>query len=179
VQFALKAGRIERNPDGTIESDRADLDWEKNTNHNKARYKKPPPAPGSQPMQPSQHRRDPAVDAAAGLKQAQTWSQRHMQATSPNAPDGLTLNTAKAVHELYAARLKKIEFDEKQGSVISKAHVEIAHYNFYHVLRDSLLNIPSRISAQVAAETDPAIVYDLIYAELFGILNESEKGPKL
>jgi hypothetical protein len=57
--------------------------------------------------------------------------------------------------------------------------VEIAHYNFYHVLRDSLLNIPSRISAQVAAETDPAIVYDLIYAELFGILNESEKGPKL
>jgi hypothetical protein len=31
VQFAIERGRIKRNEDGSINSDRADVDWEANT----------------------------------------------------------------------------------------------------------------------------------------------------
>jgi hypothetical protein len=177
VQQAAQAGRITRGPDGRVDSEQADLDWERNTNHNQARYKKGTVPHRPADIQPSQHRRDPAVDTAAGLKRAETWSQKHAQATMPNAPEGMTYQTAKAVKEVYDARLKKIELDQKTGLLISKAHVEIAYYNVFHVLRDALLNIPNRIAAQVAAETDPVLIHDLITQELYQILDDKSAPP--
>lgn len=176
VQEAIKSGRITRGEDGRVMSEQADLDWERNTNHNKARYK----PKGPQSPHTSIHRRDPSVDAAAGLKRAETWSQKHNQATMPNAPEGMTYQTARAVKEVYDARLKKLELDEKTGQLISKAQIEIQYYNFFHVLRDALLNIPNRIASQIAAETDAVTIHQLMHAEISTILeNAAEKGSKL
>ena len=46
-------------------------------------------------------------------------------------------------------------------------------------LRNRILQIPMRISAQLAAETDPHIVEDMLNAELSGALEElSQEGSE-
>jgi hypothetical protein len=79
------------------------------------------------------------------------------------APD---YNRARAAKEIYEARLKQLEYEERRGSLISRKEVEMRAYNRARVLRDALANVPVRLAAQLAAESDPHVVHDLLLAEL-------------
>jgi hypothetical protein len=172
VQFAVIRGRITRRDDGQIESDQADADWEKNTNHANARYGPKKKA-----------RRDPQVDAEAGVRRAATWAAKH-HAEAEAAPLGdmsrqssaLNFASARAAREIYEARLKKLEFEERQGNLLNKRSVEVAQFNRGRVLRDALFNIPNRMAAQLAAEAEPAAVHDLLEGEIRMVLEEFTGG---
>ena len=47
-----------------------------------------------------------------------------------------------------------------------RRQVDIATFNVYRVVRDGMLNIPDRVAAQLAVETDPAVVYDVLNREI-------------
>ncbi len=59
---------------------------------------------------------------------------------------------ARAVREHYQARLAKIEYEEKVGSLVSKDEVKIAQFNIDRQRRDAMLNIADRVCAAIAAE---------------------------
>ena len=79
---------------------------------------------------------------------------------------------ARAVREHYQARLAKIEYEERVGSLVSKDEVQVAAFNTHRVIRDAMLNIPDRTAAMLAAETDEAKCYEILATEIRKALNE-------
>jgi hypothetical protein len=79
---------------------------------------------------------------------------------------------ARAVREHYQARLAKLEYEEKVGKLVSKDEVQVAAFNRFRQYRDHLLNIPDRLAAMLAAETDPAKCYEILATEIRKALNE-------
>jgi hypothetical protein len=156
VQFAIQRGRIKRNEDGSIESNEADADWENNTDHARARYGTK--SPSSQTILSTHARRDPSIDIAAGMSRRKQSGE----------PDGNSSDyfKARAINAVYEARLKRIAFEEKQGSVLPKQDVERATFDCFRVLRDAILNVPCRISGQLADESDPLRIHELLEAEI-------------
>jgi hypothetical protein len=79
---------------------------------------------------------------------------------------------ARAVREHYQARLAKIEYEERIGKLASKDEVQVAAFNKFRQFRDHMLNIPDRVAAMVAAESDAARCYEIIAIEIRKALNE-------
>jgi hypothetical protein len=85
---------------------------------------------------------------------------------------GNQYSKARAVREHYLARLAKIDFEERIGKLVPKDDVEISAFNKYRQFRDHMLNIPDRLGAVVAAESEPAKVYEVLSTEIRKALNE-------
>jgi hypothetical protein len=64
---------------------------------------------------------------------------------------------ARAIFMHYKARLAKLEYEERVGSLLSKAEVQVAGFNTGRRIRDNMLNIPDRVVGAVAAEIGAAI----------------------
>jgi len=79
---------------------------------------------------------------------------------------------ARAVREHYQARLAKIDYEERVGKLVSKDEVQVAAFNKFRQFRDHMLNIPDRVAAMVAAESDAAKCYEILAIEIRRALNE-------
>lgn len=147
---ALKAGRIRKEDDGSIDSDRADADWEQNT--------------------------DVSRNPTTGPRAA-----RPKPAAAPEAPmqTGPDYNVSRAVREAYVARLAKLEYEEKVGTLVRSDAVKVTWFNTLRIVRDRMLQLPDRIAATLMAETDPLKFKANLDAEIRRILedasNEVEK----
>jgi len=79
---------------------------------------------------------------------------------------------ARAVREHYQARLAKIDYEERTGSLVSRDEVQVAAFNRFRQFRDHMLNIPDRVAAMVASESDPTKVHQILTAEIRKALND-------
>lgn len=154
VLKAIKAGRIQKNSDGTIDVAKADAAWARNTNQ--AQQRKPAKHSAPQRQQTRNH-----VDAESGAG-----------GTTPinNGPD---FAQSRAVKEAYNARLAKLEYEEKSGALVRVDSVKVAWFNVLRVLRDRMLNLPARLAPMLATETDAKRVRELLDTELRQILNDA------
>lgn len=96
-----------------------------------------------------------------------------VQTSAPAAPDepaadGYTISRNR--REAADAELAELKLAEQQGHLIRVDAVKQALANAFTSTRDSLLQIPSRLSAVLAAETDAAKVHELLQAELYRAL---------
>ena len=137
VQKAIETGRISTQPDGRIDSEQADVEWEQNTTRHA-----PPVA-----------NRGPEEDDVSIFGASQYAK-------------------ARAVREHYQARLAKLEFEEKTGTLIRADEVKVAAFNLFRQFRDHLLNLPDRLAAILAAESEAAKVYQILSEEIRKSLNE-------
>jgi len=80
------------------------------------------------------------------------------------------------VRENYLARLAKIEFEERSGKLVSRDEVQVAAFNKFRTFRDGMLNIPDRVAAVLAAESDPAMVHEILAIEIRKALLEFADG---
>jgi hypothetical protein len=136
VQKAIHTGRISVLPDGRIDSDAADREWEANTKT-----------------------RGPVVRHRA-------------DDDGPDAFGAAQYTKARAVREHYQARLAKIDYEERVGNLVSKDEVQVAAFNKFRQYRDAMLNIPDRVAAMLAAETEEPKCYEIIATEIRKALNE-------
>ncbi|MDZ4678408.1 MAG: hypothetical protein SGI74_12965 [Oligoflexia bacterium] len=79
---------------------------------------------------------------------------------------------ARAVRETYQARIAKLEFEEKTGKLIDAEKVKLEAFEVARIVRDALLNIPNRISNELAGEPDPVKVHKLLSQEITRALEE-------
>jgi hypothetical protein len=79
---------------------------------------------------------------------------------------------ARAFREFYQARLAKLEYEEKVGTLIPKDEVKVAAFNKFRQYRDAMLNIPDRVAAMLAAEMEAAKCYEILASEIRKALNE-------
>lgn len=58
---------------------------------------------------------------------------------------------ARAVKEMYSARLTQLDFEERAGSLVKKEDVKLAAFQTARLTRDAMLNIPARVVNEIVA----------------------------
>jgi hypothetical protein len=89
-------------------------------------------------------------------------------AADVSTPDGYTLSRNR--REAADAEMAELKLAEQQGLLIRVDAVKAVLAAAFTSTRDNLLQIPSRLSAILAAETDAAKVHELLQAELYRAL---------
>jgi hypothetical protein len=140
VHNAINAGRIEKEPDGTIDVAKADAAWEQNTH-------------------PTRRRK--------------TEKDFKRQIDPPIINSGPSFAQSRAIREAYNARLAKISYEEKSGSLVKIDLIKVAWFNTLRVLRDRVLNMPDRMAPLLSAEGDPKVIRDLLDKELRQVLGDA------
>ena len=160
VAKAIKAGRISIESDGKIDPVKADAQWARNT-------------------LPSQNLNTGAAKPAAKVATppvstpVATVSSRELppplETGRISAPD---YQTSRAIREAYAARLAKLEYEERTAKLISSDEVEMRTFNLARRLRDRMQTIPRRLAAALAAEQDPRVIEQRLEDEIRQALEE-------
>lgn len=82
----------------------------------------------------------------------------------------LTLNGAKEEHARQKAAELKMKNDERAGKLVDKDDNERQSFEAARLTRDTILNIPDRISAELASMTDVHLVHSKLTGELIQAL---------
>lgn len=75
-------------------------------------------------------------------------------------------NVSRAKREMYQAELARLEYEEKHGTLVNAEEIKKEAFRVARQVRDAILNIPDRISAELAAETDTFAVHKLLTNEI-------------
>jgi hypothetical protein len=68
--------------------------------------------------------------------------------------ENLSLSEAQRLQANYKASLLKLELDQKSGLLVEKDKVRAEAFEAGRIVRDGILNIPDRLSAELASCTD-------------------------
>lgn len=77
-----------------------------------------------------------------------------------------TFAQSRAIKEAYLARLAKLEFEEKSGVLVKADAVKNEAFKVARLVRDAMLNIPDRVSSELAADTEPFVVHRKLTLEI-------------
>ena len=168
VAKAIQAGRISAEPDGKIDPAKADAQWARNTlpsqNLNTGAVK-PAPKVATPPVS------TPVSTAPVANRELQPPLE-----TRAAAPD---YQTSRAIREAYAARLAKLEFEERTGKLLNADEVKVKHFNLARLLRDRIQQIPRKVAPQivaaVVAQPDQRVVEDLLMEAIREALEERSR----
>ena len=131
VHKAIRAGRITPEADGTSDADRADREWERNSDVPKTGTR----AKAAKVAVPETG--TPSNDGPAALPTG-----------------GTSLLQARTVNEVVKAQTNKVRLARLKGELVDRPQA-IAHvFKLARSERDAWLNWPARISAQMAARLD-------------------------
>ncbi len=148
IHFAVRAGRIKRNSAGMIDVEAADRDWEANTQE-----------------------RLPATTKPARGYYEPTQGQRALEPVP-----GITYSDARALREVYVAQKHVLSLKERTGELVSRQEVEREASNQFRLIRDACFNLPPRLAAQLAAESDEAACYDILEGALRRVFEDFAEG---
>lgn len=127
VHKAIRAGRITPEADGSIDADKADREWAKNSDT---------PKEGTKRRAETAAAREPAGEPAAPVLNT----------------GGTSLLQARTVNEVVKAQTNKVRLARLKGELVDRPQA-IAHvFKLARAERDAWLNWPARISAQMAAK---------------------------
>lgn len=170
VTYAVQQGRISVVLDPAtgqrrIDPEVADQEWGTNTNGDMrrngldARGRQPEPVVA--PSEPPQAApREPSVGASS----------------SQNVP---SLTESRSIKEAFLARLAKIEYEERSGKLIPVDKVKVEAFKLARTVRDAILNIPDRISNELASyANEPAKIHERLTQELIAALEELVNAGK-
>ena len=147
VQKAISSKRITTLPDGTIDAERANQEWTKNTFAGQTIHKPRRTAPS--PMHES--------PAASG--------------------DPVTAYLrARAVKESFAARTAQLEYEERAGKLIPAARAAEYAAGFSSIVKDGLMAMPDRLAPMLAAVDDEKAIHRMLVAEVSAALRKVSKA---
>jgi hypothetical protein len=98
------------------------------------------------------------------------------RATRRSEEDGGSLSTlllkSRIKTEVERGKLLEIRARAESGKLIAADEVKIAAFRRARIVRDGMLNLPDRLAAVLAAETDVAKVHEVLSKEIRLILEE-------
>lgn len=149
VSKAVKAGRITTGSDGKIDPERADREWEANTD---------PSKPLNSVTGKPKHRKPPGSPKIPG---------GDVEAATGALPGGIPpYLQSRSIREAYLARLSKLEYEEKTGKLVNIDAVRVVGFNAARQARDKLMNMPDRLSPLLAGMDDSHEIHRLLSAEI-------------
>jgi pyruvate/2-oxoglutarate dehydrogenase complex dihydrolipoamide acyltransferase (E2) component len=167
VQKAIASGRISTQADGRLDAASADANWASNT--------APRPIPAAKPPA----KRPVIVSTPEGAHHhAEPRPAVRESSEPPKLESGLEYSKARAYKESFLARIAKMDYEERAGKLVSRDEMKVAAFNRYRTFRDGMLNIPDRLAAVLAAETDPRRTHELLSTEIRKALTEFSDGNR-
>ena len=157
VHKAVKAGRISLIND-RIDPAVADIQWAQNT---RARATVKPPA---------------SVASVGDVAPPPGTPRDEARADEPRAGDD-GYWSARVRREKAEAEAAELNTAKLAGTLISVDAVKAVLGNAYVVTREAILNIPARIAAQLAAETDAGAIQSALHTELHRALTTLADAP--
>lgn len=91
-------------------------------------------------------------------------------------PDVEDYYTVKARRERAEADLAELKLAEQRGELVRVADVRAAWAKRASALRESILQVPSRLSPVLAAKADQAECHDILQTELHAVLSQLTEG---
>lgn len=88
------------------------------------------------------------------------------------AAGGPSYAASRAVREAYAARLAKLEYEERSGKLVDRDVIRVEAFKVHRRIRDIILNIPDRCAPMVATMADPVEVHAYLLAEITAALRQ-------
>ena len=79
---------------------------------------------------------------------------------------GTSFAQARTVEMVFRAKLRKLEFEVRQGKVIEAEVVRKSMADAGRALRDGILSLPDRLATVLAAESDPKKIHVTLKTEL-------------
>jgi hypothetical protein len=159
VRIAVENGRLTQRPDGLFDLDTALQEFADTTHHEKghnnrtgrAIHAAPPPI-GSLPEIPA-----PEIPTTS-------------------EPKSTAYAKARAGTQIYEALLKKVRYEERVKHLTPTEDVESARFTEFRTLREACFNIPSRVAALLAGESDVARCQLLLETELTSVFQAFADG---
>lgn len=161
IRGAEKAGRITKRPDGLYDLDSAIQEFNETTHHEKGHNNRSGKTlyevfteekPGALPEIPS-----PEIPL-------------------PQETKSTAYAKARAGTQIYEALLRKLRYEEKAKHLTPTADVENARFTEFRTLREACFNIPSRIAALLAGESDVGRCQKLLEDELISVFEAFADG---
>lgn len=111
---------------------------------------------------PSSSGRKQVITDVAGARAA--WDANAAKLPNGPAVEGArqSLTEASTLTALERHRALRLANDLREGRVVDVAAHKRAAFEDARIIRDGMLNIPTRLAAELAAETDPAKVFALL-----------------
>ncbi len=136
VLKAAKAGRIQLEPDGTIDPAKADAAWQRSTDPGRAKAK---PKTTAEKLRP-------VAEAAVGSVR-ETLKEQGLPASG-----NVTFVQARTAHEIAKAHLARLRLQERKGELVDRASAAALVFRLAREERDAWINWPARVAALMAAE---------------------------
>ena len=159
VQKAIATKRITPNPDGSIDPERANQEWERNTFAGKTLHQatRPQAVPRSAPA-PS--RGGPSMQSQPDVS---------------SDPVAAYLR-ARAVSETFKAKTAQLEYEERAGKLIqaTKAGEYAAHWSA--IIGDALSAFADRVTPLVAAANSEAEIHRILTGETNAMRRKTAKA---
>lgn len=153
IRKAVETGRLTQRDDKLFDRDPAVQQWNETTNHEKGHNNRAPKPVGNLPAD------IPTPDIPL---RAETKSTDYAK--------------ARAGTQIYEALLKKLRYEERAKHLTPTADVETARFTEFRILREACFNIPARIAAKVAGETEVEKCQQLLESELNSVFNAFAEG---
>lgn len=148
IRKAVRDGRVTPRADGMFDQDAAVQEWMDTTHHEKGHNNKLHQLPDL-----------PTPEIPL-----------------PNETKSTAYAKARAGTQIYEALLKKLRYEERAKNLTPTADVESARFTEFRTLREACFNIPSRISALLAGENDPAKCQQMLEGELTSVFQAFSEG---
>ena len=136
VRNAIKAGRITKEFDGTIDPAKADAQWEANTNR-----------PSNRGNRKARKKGDD--DELLPVPNAAIEQVRQTLGTNSDSVTLLEARVAKTIADAHQSHLKAMRMD---GALIDRLAAERFVFAWDRQLRDTLVSWPARVSAVLASD---------------------------
>ena len=160
VQKAIQTKRITPNADGTLDPERANQEWERNTFAGKTLHQ------ATSPKVPARSAPPPPSRGGAGM---------------PGQPDVSSdpvaaYLRARAVTETFKAKTAQLEYEERAGKLIqaTKAGEYAAHWSA--IVGDALSAYPDRVAPLVAAAKTEAEIHRILAGETSALRRKMAKA---
>ena len=149
VQKAIASKRITALPDGTIDAERANREWAKNT------------------------------FAGQTIREAAPTAARLPSLPEAPAPTGDPVTAylrARAVKESFQARTAELDYKERAGKLIDAARASEYAATFSAIVKDGLMAMPDRLAPMLAAVDDEKTIHRMLGAEITALLRKVSKA---
>lgn len=97
----------------------------------------------------------------------------------PEAKSGMALADIQKARELTKLRIDTLKLKESEGELVKVADVKADMARLAGMVKSALLNIPERISAEIAGMNDPHDIHTLITKELNQAMLELAKAANV
>jgi hypothetical protein len=150
VRKAIVSGRIELEPDGTIDPAKADLAWGRRTDPAQQRFRSKRSA--TQPPvsdKPSPRTAEAVKPVPAAAVEAVRETLR--EAGEPTA-GGMNYVTARTANEVIKAQERRLRLGKLKGELVDRAKATATIFMLARRERDAWVQWPARVAALMAAE---------------------------